>query len=80
MWTNPSQKSRQGSDPPPIQAMPAFWEHLDREPLPYDPRLTFMHIRVETSDGGWGRLKTDNQGVSGRGIPLSTLLKRAIEE
>lgn len=36
--------------------------------------------RVETSDGGWGRLKTDNQGVSGRGIPLSTLLKRAIEE
>ena len=35
MWTNPSQKSRQGSDPPPIQAMPAFWEHLDLEPLPY---------------------------------------------
>ena len=34
MWTNPSQKSRQGSDPPPIQAMPEFWEHLDLAPLP----------------------------------------------
>ena len=34
MWTNPSPKSRQGSDPPPIQAMPEFWEHLDLPPLP----------------------------------------------
>ena len=34
MWTNPSQKSRQGSDPPPIPAMPGFWEFLFLEPLP----------------------------------------------
>ena len=33
MWTNPSQKSRQGSDPP-IPAMPVFWEFLFRTPLP----------------------------------------------
>ena len=33
MWTNPSQKSRQGSDPP-IPAMPVFWEFLFLEPLP----------------------------------------------
>ena len=34
MWTNPSQKSRQGSDPPPIQAMPVFWELLVRHSIP----------------------------------------------
>ena len=34
MWTNPSQKSRQGSDRPPIPAMPVFWEFLFLEPLP----------------------------------------------
>ena len=35
MWTNPSKKSRQGSDPrPPIQAMPVFWELMVRQPLP----------------------------------------------
>ena len=36
MWTNPSKKSRQGSDPrPPIQAMPVFWELMVRQPIPY---------------------------------------------
>ena len=35
IWTNPSQKSRQGSDPHPIQAMPAFWDFLVKQPLPY---------------------------------------------
>ena len=34
MWTNPSKKSRQGSDPPPILAMPVFWELLVRQPIP----------------------------------------------
>ena len=33
MWTNPSKKYRQGSDPP-ILAMPVFWEHLIMKPLP----------------------------------------------
>ena len=50
MWTNPSQKSRQGSDPPPIQAMPEFWEHLDLAPLPkLEKPLTFkllIHLLV----------------------------------
>ena len=34
MWTNPSKKSRQGSDPP-IQAMPGFWEHMEWHSIPY---------------------------------------------
>ena len=33
MWTKLSKKSRQGSDPPPIQAMPVFWELLDRHSI-----------------------------------------------
>ena len=52
MWTNPSQKSRQGSDPPPIQAMPAFWDFLDRQPLPKFAAQTFppMFPRDTRSD------------------------------
>ena len=34
MSTNPSKKSRQGSDPPPIQEMHVFWELLEWHSIP----------------------------------------------
>ena len=33
MWTNPSKNPGRGQTPP-IQAMPVFWERMERQPLP----------------------------------------------
>ena len=57
MWTNPSQKSSQGSDSPPVPAMPGFLEFLFRHPIPNQNLLTNICEPRFVNQDSWTKIR-----------------------
>ena len=69
--------------PPPIQAMPEFWEHLDLEPLPKDNHenmmmmmmMIMMKIMIIIMIEEWGASDLPVRDVWMRGIRVGAICR-----